>query len=84
MRTKKIIQLLIAGLLTCSPLLATDATDAHIAGHVLDAHTKEHLPFVNVQIQGTSMGCLTDESGHFYLKNLPVGTHTVIFSMIGY
>ena len=23
-------------------------SDAHIAGHVLDAHTKEHLSFVNV------------------------------------
>jgi hypothetical protein len=78
------ILFLFACLLTCSPLAATDVTDAHIAGHVLDAHTQEHLPYVNVQIKGTSMGCLTDESGHFYLKNLPVGTHTVIFSMMGY
>ena len=59
-------------------------SDAHIAGHVLDANTQEHLAFVNVQVKGTSMGCLTDESGHFYLKNLPIGTHTVVFSMMGY
>ena len=84
MRTKKILLFLLAGLLTCSSLWATDVTDAHIAGHVLDANTQEHLAYVNVQIKGTSMGCLTDESGHFYLKNLPIGTHTVIFSMIGY
>ena len=84
MRTKKILLFLFANLFICSTLWATDVTDAHIAGHVLDANTQEHLAYVNVQIKGTSMGCLTDESGHFYLKNLPVGTHTVIFSMMGY
>ena len=84
MNTKKIFYFLLAGLLTCFPLLAENATDAHIAGHVLDAHTHEHLPFVNVQVKGTSLGCLTDESGHFYLKNLPIGNHTIVFSMMGY
>ena len=59
-------------------------SDAHIAGHVLDAHTQEHLSFVNVQVEGTALGCLTDESGHFYLKNLPQGELTIVFSMMGY
>lgn len=59
-------------------------SDAHIAGHVLDAHTREHLSFVNVQVEGTTLGCLTDESGHFYLKNLPEGELTIVFSMMGY
>jgi outer membrane receptor for ferrienterochelin and colicins len=59
-------------------------SDAHIAGHVLDAQTGEHLPYVNVQVEGTTLGCLTDESGHFYLKNLPEGELTLIFSMMGY
>ena len=82
MKTKNI--LLFISLLISFPLWETDVTDAHIAGHVLDANTQEHLAFVNVQVKGTSMGCLTDESGHFYLKNLPIGTHTVVFSMMGY
>ena len=75
------------------PILAQDhhhhhyhekKSDAHIAGHVLDAHTQEHLSFVNVQVEGTALGCLTDESGHFYLKNLPEGELTIVFSMMGY
>lgn len=75
------------------PILAQDhhhhhnhekKSDAHIAGHVLDAHTREHLSFVNVQVEGTTLGCLTDESGHFYLKNLPEGELTIVFSMMGY
>ena len=74
MSTKKIFYFLLAGLLTCFPVMANDATDAHIAGHVLDAHTGEHLSFVNVQIKGTSLGCLTDDSGHFlnlWLRTVP-------------
>ena len=83
---KKNIKLLfiLIGFLAISPLMANDATDAHIAGHILDAHTQEHLSFVNVQVKGTALGCLTDESGHFYLKNLPEGQLTIVFSMIGY
>lgn len=83
---KKIFSIfvLLCSLLFSSAAMANTPTDAHIAGHVLDAHTQEHLSFVNVQIKGTSMGCLTDESGHYYLKNLPEGKHTIIFSMMGY
>lgn len=78
------IFVVLCSLLFSSAAMANTPTDAHIAGHVLDAHTQEHLSFVNVQIKGTSMGCLTDESGHYYLKNLPEGKHTIIFSMMGY
>ena len=98
MNKKTLISLsFIACLLVSSmPILAQDhhhhhhhhnhekKSDAHIAGHVLDAHTKEHLSFVNVQVEGTALGCLTDESGHFYLKNLPEGELTIVFSMMGY
>ena len=84
---------ILAGLLSSNTLLLAQhhhhhhqhqMSDAHIAGHVLDAHTGEHLSFVNVQVNGTALGCLTDESGHFYLKNLPEGELTIVFSMIGY
>lgn len=60
------------------------ATDSHITGHVLDAATQEHLGYINVQLQGTTIGCTTDESGHFFLKNLPLGSQIVVFSFVGY
>lgn len=84
MKKKLLLIFLFAGLWASASLFANDATDAHITGHVLDAQTKEHLSFVNVQIKGTTIGCLTDESGHFYITNLPEGEHTVVFSMMGY
>ena len=58
--------------------------DAHLTGHVLDERTGEHLPYVNVQIKGTNIGTVTDESGHYLMKDLPVGRQTIIFSYVGY
>lgn len=58
--------------------------DVHLVGHVLDEATGEHLPFVNVQLKGTNIGTTTDESGHYFLSDLPVGEHTIVFSYVGY
>ena len=58
--------------------------DAHLTGHVLDEKTGEHLPFVNVQLKGTNIGTVTDESGHYFLKDVPIGKQTVVFSYVGY
>lgn len=62
----------------------TNNTDAHIFGHVLDIRTKEHLPFVTIRLKGTTIGITTDITGHYFLRNLPVGDFTVEVSMIGF
>ncbi|MDR0436714.1 MAG: TonB-dependent receptor, partial [Bacteroidales bacterium] len=59
-------------------------TDANITGHVIDKSTGEHLPFVSVAIKETTLGKMTDATGHFLLKNVPVGEHTIVASYIGY
>ena len=79
-----LLKLLLLTLLSFVNAAAWSQTDSHVAGHVLDADTKEHLPFINVQIQGTAIGTTTDESGHYLLKRLPAGKHTLVFSMVGY
>ena len=58
--------------------------DAHLTGHVLDETTGEHLPYVNVQLKGTNIGTVTDETGHYLLKDLPVGRQIIVFSYVGY
>ena len=58
--------------------------DAHLTGHVLDEATGEHMPYVNVQLKGTNIGTVTDESGHYFLKDLPIGRQTIVFSYVGY
>jgi len=39
---------------------------------------------VNVVIDGTQMGTATDENGKFFILNVPPGTYTIKFMMIGY
>ena len=80
---KKIVFIGIS-LLICLGLWAQEVTDAHLVGHVLDEKTGEHLPYVNIQLKGTDIGTVTDESGHYFLKNLPVGKQTIIVSYVGY
>ncbi len=63
---------------------ARKRNDAHIAGHVIDKKTGRHLGFVNIMLIGTNIGTAADESGHFFLKNLPEGQYTVEARFIGY
>lgn len=65
-------------------LKAQKSTDANIYGHVLDASNHEHLPFVNIYIKGSTLGTATNENGHYLLEHLPVGTHTIVVSFLGY
>ncbi|QLE01005.1 carboxypeptidase-like regulatory domain-containing protein [Galbibacter sp. BG1] len=56
-----------------------------VAGKVLDAETKEVLPFVNIGIKETNNGTISMEDGSFSLE-VPSGMekNTVTFSCIGY
>lgn len=62
----------------------TTITDSHIYGHVIDKGTQEHLPFINIIIKGTTIGTSTDITGHYFLKNVPLGTHTIVAQSMGY
>ena len=83
-RYRVLVCLLFVWLTGVAAVCAAEHYDAHLVGHVLDEQTGEHLPFVNVQIKGTTIGTVTDESGHYFLKDLPLGHQTVVFSYVGY
>lgn len=59
-------------------------TDANIYGHVKDSKTGEHLPYVIIHVQGTTIATTTDKTGHYYLKNLPEGTFVIEAKYMGY
>ncbi len=70
-------------LTVCAPaLLSQRKTDANIFGHV--TCNCDHIPFATISIKGTTIGINTDETGHYMLINLPVGTHTVRAQAVGY
>ena len=57
--------------------------DAHILGHVSDEQG-ECMRYVTIKLKGTSIGTISDETGHYFLKDIPVGKQTVVFSYMGY
>jgi len=59
-------------------------TDANVDGHVINKTTKEHIPFINISIKGTTIGTATDATGHYFLKNLPVGKFSIVVSGVGF
>lgn len=61
-----------------------DPTDANVYGHVIDKKTHEHLPFITVALEGTTIGTATDATGHYFLKNLSEGKFTMTVTAVGY
>ncbi|HTN68405.1 MAG TPA: carboxypeptidase-like regulatory domain-containing protein, partial [Dysgonamonadaceae bacterium] len=84
MKIKQILLALLCLFMTNSFAEESKGTDANIFGHVLDKNTQEHLPYVTIQIKGSTIGTATDETGHYFLKNLPVGKHVIRVKMMGY
>lgn len=54
-----------------------------VSGVVVDGQTLEPLPYATVYLNGTTKGTITDDKGHFELKNVSFPT-TVVFSFVGY
>lgn len=85
MNTFKILTLIAIMLLSMASFAENEkGTDANLVGDVTDAKTGEHVPYINITINNTVIGTTTDRSGHYFLKNLPVGKFTVRVSGIGY
>ena len=59
-------------------------SDANIIGHVIDRKSGEHLAFINIFLKGTTIGTVSDATGHYFLKNLPEGKYTLVMQSIGY
>jgi outer membrane receptor protein involved in Fe transport len=70
-------------------ILATTAwlyagTTGKLAGKVTDGDSKEPMPGVNIILEGTSWGGVTDLDGHYFIINVPPGRYNVIFTFVGY
>ena len=72
--------------LTCLVLpLLVCAQQSHISGRVLDAQTKEPIPFASIGLRETGAGVLTNESGYFQRLEADGFTQdSLVFSTLGY
>lgn len=71
-------------LLVMHPMVQVHAQTVTIDGQVID-HTGAPIPFVNIGVPSTSIGCVSDEEGDFHLE-LPVRLllDSITFSAIGH
>ncbi|NUO80678.1 TonB-dependent receptor, partial [candidate division KSB1 bacterium] len=61
-----------------------DVLYGEITGRVLDAATREPLPFVNVFLDSTRLGTTTANDGSFLLRQVPPGKYHLHLSRLGY
>ena len=54
-----------------------------IKGTITDKNTQELIPFVNVFVENTESGAVTDFDGNYRIE-LPTGTYSLIISYVGY
>ena len=68
-------------------LLAPDlfgGTTGKIAGMVVDSETGEPLVAVNLTLEGTAIGNMSNVEGRYHMVNILPGTYSVKASMMGY
>ena len=89
---KKLFYTIALALLVCASAQAQDdhnhgigkKCEATIHGHVIDYKSNQHIPYITVTVDGTTVGTTTDATGHYTLYHAPVGKLTVSISAIGY
>ncbi len=79
---KKIFTIILSLLIVQLSFAQKPATDASIMGDV--TFNGEHIPGATITIDGTTVATATDATGHFHLKNLPVGTYKIRAKAVGY
>ena len=76
--------LALALMLGWAPTSAAAQTTGTLVGTVRDAASQRPLEAVQVYIDGTGIGALTNAAGRFLLLNVPAGEHTLLAEMVGY
>ncbi|MEA3286405.1 MAG: TonB-dependent receptor [Candidatus Marinimicrobia bacterium] len=79
MKNKLLLNFLLLMLLATA-LLANQS----IHGFIRDDQTGEPLPYTNIILPDLNRGGVSDIDGYFVISDLPVGSHTLIVSIIGY
>ena len=63
--------------------LSVNAQTTKVSGKVVDAISREPLPFVNIIFKGTTVGTTTDVEGNYTLSTT-LKVDSLIFSYVGY
>jgi len=64
--------------------LAMGQTHGKIIGRIIDAETGDLLPSVNITLNNSTLGSSTNFKGEYFILGVPVGSHDIMISFIGY
>ncbi|MBT3823839.1 MAG: carboxypeptidase-like regulatory domain-containing protein, partial [Candidatus Marinimicrobia bacterium] len=73
-----------AAILLAALNLAFAGQTGKISGTIRDAQNGDALIGVNIIVDELGVGATTDLDGQYYILNLPPGSYTIRFLMIGY
>ena len=73
----------ITGIYGITDCYSQNSSNTIIKGTVIDAKTREPLPFVSVALENTSTGTVTDSKGNYNIVTIAT-SYRVNFSFIGY
>jgi hypothetical protein len=74
----------VLNLLLVAVLLSPFADTGRITGTIVEARTGAPLAAVLVKVQSTGQQAFSDEAGKFEIADVPVGTQTLLVSVVGY
>jgi len=80
---KILLYVLILIIFSLCNLYNSNAQVTKLMGHVIDAKTKETMPFVSITFKGTKVGAITDYNGNYKLETT-LRVDSIIASFIGY
>lgn len=55
-----------------------------VKGHVLDAQTRQPVPYASVQVWNTTIGVAADSNGFFRIEGVPLGYNRLEVRSVGY
>ncbi|MFP4459392.1 MAG: TonB-dependent receptor [Candidatus Zixiibacteriota bacterium] len=70
-------------LIACVTIAFADKTGT-IEGTITAKNTDEPLPAANIILIGEKLGAATDIHGKYFIENVPIGSHDVKVTMVGY
>lgn len=79
MKTLAVVALVLLG-----SIAAAQTPTTTLSGRVLDAKTRQPVPFATVYLNNTSRGTTADENGGYRLTGVPLGSQELIGSSLGY
>ncbi len=65
-------------------IILNAGTTGKLTGQITDEGTGEPLPFVNITIEGTTIGAATDIDGKYVILNITPGKYSVKYQYLGY